>query len=158
MNYEGIKGESSDKGHVGWMDIYNIKWGVKRRITSNTSTQSDRESSNAEITDLTLARHMDSATPGLFIESCCGKGKDVIIHLTKTGTGNGADIFVEYTLKNALISDYKVVASSQTNFRPMEAITISFVDVEIRYTSYDEDGNAMAPVAVSFNTASNEKR
>ncbi|MEX0873007.1 MAG: type VI secretion system tube protein Hcp, partial [Aquisalimonadaceae bacterium] len=87
MNYDGIKGESSDSNHKDWMDIQDISWGVSRNITSASSTQNDRESSNAAITDLQVTRAMDSATPALFIESCCGKGKDVVIHLTKTGAG-----------------------------------------------------------------------
>lgn len=158
MNYEGIKGESSDKNHKQWMDIDSIQWGVNRRITSATSTQNDRESSNAEVSDLVVTRRMDSATPNLFIESCCGTGKTVVIHLTKTGTGSGTDVYMEYTLKNALISNYQVSASAQDNNRPMEVLTISFVDLEVKYTPYDEDGNALAAIAVGFDTATNTKR
>ena len=101
---------------------------------------------------------MDSATPKIFIESCCGTGKDVVIHLTKTGTGSGTDVYMAYTLKNALISNYTVEAKTQANERPKETITISFVDVEVKYTPYDEDGNAEAAIAVGFDTASNIKR
>lgn len=158
MNYQGIKGESSDKNHPEWMDIENIQWGVDRRITSSTSTQNDRESANAEISDLVVTRHMDSATPNLFIESCCGTGKDVVIHLTKTGTGSGTDTYMEYTLKNALISHYSVSANGQDTARPLEQLTVSFVDIEVKYTPHDEDGNALAAVAVGFDTATNTKR
>ena len=158
MNYSGIKGESSDKGHKNWMDIENIQWGVNRRITTASSTQNDRESSNAEITDLVVTRHMDSATPNLFMESCCGTGKDVVIHLSKTGTGSGADVYMEYTLKNALISNYQVSAHSQDTNRPLEVLTISFVDIEVKYIPYDEDGNALSPLTVGFDTATNTKR
>ncbi len=158
VNYNGIKGESSDSGHAGWMDVEQIAWGVGRQITSSSSTQGDRESSNAVISDLQITRLMDSSTPKLFIESCCGTGKDVKIHLTKTGTGSGADVYMEYTLKNALISNYTVNASATETARPTEVLTISFVDVEVKYTPYDEDGNAEAAIAVGFNTAENSKR
>ncbi|MBX2807124.1 MAG: type VI secretion system tube protein Hcp [Cellvibrionaceae bacterium] len=158
VNYEGIKGESSDSGHKDWMDVESITWGVGRNITSSTSTQGDRESSNAVISDLQITRLMDKATPKIFIESCCGTGKEVKIHLSKTGTGSGTDVYMEYTLKNALISNYQVAAKSQSNERPMETITISFVDVEVKYTPYDEDGNAEAAIAVGFDTATNVKR
>lgn len=158
MNYDGVKGESSDKNHKDWMDIDHISWGTHRNITSHTSTRNDRESANAEITDLQVSRRMDSATPQLFIESCCGKGKDVKIHLTKTGTGSGSDVFMEYTLKNALISNYQVSATGQDEKRPTETLTISFVDVEVKYTPYDEDGNADASIAVGYDTATNTKR
>ncbi len=158
IEYDGIKGEVSDPGHEKWMDVDDLQWGVARSITSATATQGDRESSNAVISDLMITRKMDSSTPKLFIESCCGTGKDVKIHLTKTGSGSGSSVYMEYTLKNALISSYNIAASSQSTERPMESLTISFVDIEVKYTPYDEDGNAEAAIAVGYDTATNSKR
>ncbi len=158
LNYEGIKGEASDSGHKDWVDLEDLQWGISRSITSSTSTQGDRESSNAVISDLIVTRRMDSATPKFFIESCCGTGKDVTIHLTKTGTGSGTDTYMEYKLKNALISNYKVISNSQDIERPTEEIKISFIDIDVKYTPYDEDGNAESPIAVGFDTATNTKR
>jgi len=157
MNYEGIDGESSDQNHKGWVDLEDVLWGVSRKITSSTSTQGDRESSNAIIRDLIITRRMDRATPKFFIESCCGTGRNVLIHLTKTGAGTGADIYMEYTLKNALISNYKVIAASQDIDRPTEELTISFIELKAKYIPYDEDGIAQAPIVVGFDTATNTK-
>jgi type VI secretion system secreted protein Hcp len=158
LNYEGITGEASDSGHKGWIDVKNWQWGSERQITSSTSTQGDRESSNAVIRDLRISKYMDSSSPKIFIESCCGTGKTVKLRLTKTGKGSGADVFMEYTLKNALISYYDVHGSEHDTHRPIEEIHISFVDLEVKYTPYDEDGNAEAAIAVGFDTASNTKR
>ena len=36
-------------------------------------------------------------------------------------------------------------------------IDINFVDVEVKYTPYDEDGNVEAVIAVGFDTAANVK-
>jgi len=154
---EGIQGDSSDPAHKGWIDIRSISWGVGRNVTSSTSTQGDRESSNAIITDLTFKKFMDKATAKLFLEACCGRGKKIIIHLTKTGSGSGADTFMEYTLHNALISDYKMAAWDDDLDRPIEKLKISFVKLETRYTPYDENGAAEAALAVAFNTATNMK-
>lgn len=154
---EGIQGEVSDSGYTGWMDILTFTWNVNRKITSATSTQGDRESANAVIGDLKITRLMDKATPKIFIEAACGMGKEVKLVQTKTGTGTGAQAFIEYTLKNAIISRYEVIAIND-DVRPREEITISFVDVEVKYTAFDEDGNAEAPIAVGFNTATNTKK
>ena len=158
LNYEGIKGESSDSGHKDWIDVKSWQWGTERNITSATSTQGDRESSNAVVRDLRISKYMDSASPKIFLESCCGTGKTVKLHLTKTGKGSGADVFMEYTLKNALISFYDVRGSEYDTHRPIEEIHISFVDLEVKYTPYNEDGNAEAAIAVGFDTATNTKR
>lgn len=158
MQIAGLTGESSDSNHKGWMDVENVQWGVDRQITSSSSTMNDRESSNAVISDLLITRHMDSVTPSVFIEAVCGKGKDITIHMTKTGSGTGADVYMEYKLKNALISGYHVSGDAQDTDRPVENLTISFIDVEVKYTPYDEDGNALAAIAVGFDTATNTKR
>ena len=78
------------------MDILTLRWDVSRKITSNTSTRGDRESTNVVIGDLVIIRRMDKATPKIFIESCCDRGKDFEIHLTKTGQGSGSDEFMSY--------------------------------------------------------------
>ncbi|MBX2809443.1 MAG: type VI secretion system tube protein Hcp [Cellvibrionaceae bacterium] len=158
MLYDGIKGECSDENHKEYQDIHSISWGVNRKITSSTGTYGDRESTNATIGNILIKKHMDKATPKNFIEACCGTGKKVIIRLTKTGTDSGADIFMEYILSNALISYYQVEAESQGNERPVEKMEISFTDVEVKYTPYDEDGRTSAKHAAAFDTATNTKR
>ena len=158
LNYEGIKGETSDKNHKDWIDVASWTWGTKRTITSNTSTRGDRESSNAVISDLQITKYMDSSSLKLFIESCCGTGKEVKLRLTKTGTGEGSDVYMEYILKNSLISQYDVGGDEDDIKRPLETITISFTEIEVKYTPYDEDGNTMAPLAGGFDTATNTKK
>ncbi|MGH1441430.1 MAG: Hcp family type VI secretion system effector [Cellvibrionaceae bacterium] len=152
---DGVIGESSDPNHSGWMDILTLKWDVNRKVTSATSTRGDRESANAVIGDLVIVRRMDKATPKIFIESCCGTGKDVEIHLTKTGQGNGSDVFMSYTLRNSIISGYRVIAHKDDLNRPNEEIRISFTAIETRYTPYDENGVAQAPAAIGFDTKTN---
>jgi type VI secretion system secreted protein Hcp len=155
MQVEGIKGESSDLYHKDWLDIESIEWRVGRKITSRSSTRGDRESSNPEYSELLLFKRMDSATPYIFIESCCGRGKTIIIECTKTGVGNGSDIYMQYRLENAIISHYNVSVKSKRGRRPLEAIKISFKRLEQRYIPYDENNIAEAPIAVGYDAARN---
>jgi len=137
------------------MKIHQLRWDAGREITSNTSTRGDRESSNAQISDLTMTRLMDKATPALFLAACCGKGKDVEIHMTKTGKGSGAEVYMAYVLKNCLISHYSMSCTLKHKNGPTERITISFTGIEVKYTPYDDEGMAQGPLAVGFDTATN---
>ena len=150
----GITGGVSDKNFLGWISVDRLEWGSHRNITSNTSTKGDRESSNATITDLTFIKIMDRATPQIFLETCCGTGKTVKFVMTKTGAGDGADVFIEYTLYNAL---FMQMNTTHNGLRPVEKIKISFTSIAVKYITYDEDGNAKAPEIVGFNTATNTK-
>lgn len=158
LDYEGIKGETSNKSHEGCINCEGWRFKTNRGITSNTSTKGDRESSNATISDLEITKYMDSSSLKLFIESLCGTGKEIKLILTKTGKGEGSDVYMEYILKNAIISGYEVGGSTNDTNRPTENITISFVEIEARYTPYDDDGNAIAASAVGFDTATNTKK
>lgn len=155
---EGVRGETSDPNHKDWVDVLEVTFGVNRSITSSTSTRGDRESSNATITDLKLLKFMDKSSPKWFLESCCGTGKEVIIEMTKTGTGQGADTFIQYILENAIVSNYQVEATTNNGYRPIEDITISFTGMSVKYTPYDEDGNLESPIVVGFDTATNQKK
>ena len=155
---EGIVGESSDSNHKNWVDIEDLEWGVSRQITSSTSTQGDRESSNAIISDLKLSKFMDKSTPKFFIEACCGRGKDITLELTKTGSGGGSDTYIQYILHNALVSSFITEHINDSGFRPVEEIKISFTSMEMKYIAYDEDGNTLAPEAVGFDSKTNMKK
>lgn len=155
MQYGSTRGDSADSQHAGWIDIDGIHWGISRRITSNTGTRFDRESSNAETSELTMTRYMDRASPALFLLACCGRGQDLTLHMTKTGSGSGADTFAVFTLKNALISEYKVHAGNDAGMRASETLIVSFTAVQVRNTPYADDGSALASVVVGFDTATN---
>lgn len=152
-----IKGETSDSNHKEWIDIIEMRFGTVRKITSSASTQGDRESSNATISNLRFMKFMDKASPYLFIKSCCGTGQTIKIVNTKTGTGNGSEVFVEYTLENALFSKMNVEASNDNGFLPVEEYELSFTKITTKYIPYNEDGNAAAPLIVGFDTATNRK-
>lgn len=158
LKYGNISGNVSDKGFNGLIKLIRADFGVGRKITSETSTQKDRESSNAKIRDLHIVKSVDKSTPYLFVESCCGRGVDAEIIMSKTGAGGGSEEFMRYSLKNALISDYLFYATEQDEAKPLERLTLSFVDMDMKYTPFDENGVLESPIAVGFNTATNMKK
>lgn len=158
LKLDGIAGDATDSNHPRWIDIFTLGWSIRRRITAATSTCDDRESSNASFSEIELTRFMDSATPQLILEACCGRGKTLEIHLTKSGAGSGSDTYAAYVLKNALISHYEVKAAGQHVTRPIERLRISFGALELRYIQYDQDGKALAPSAKGFDVTTNQKQ
>lgn len=157
LHIPGLQGSSTDRSHSQWLDVHELKWAVQRRITSTTSTRKDRESANPEISRLNFVRYMDRATPDLFILSCCGRGQTITVRQTGTGEGSGSAPFVEYIFDNAVISNYQVMAVRQAKRRPMERICISATSAQLRYTPYDDDGRALAPISVGFDFSQNIK-
>lgn len=148
MNYEGINGEATAKGHEQWTDILTLDWDVKRSLSAVTGTSKDREATSTTLSQVTVTKLMDESTPLLFTEVCVGKGKQVLIHLTKTG--DVLENFIEYTLTDVMISGYEMVTAGG---RPMEVITLSFTKLEMKYTPYDDKHKKTASIAAGYDIA-----
>lgn len=142
MKFEGIDGESTAEGHEKWIDVMSVQWGTSRGLSSNTGTSQNREGTTTTISDLIVTKTTDDSTPYLFKESCIGSGKEVKIHVCKTGETH--ESYLEYTLTNCMISGYNV---SSDGDRPMETIAFSFTKMELRYIPYDDLNKAGTPVS-----------
>lgn len=145
MNYEGINGEVTAKGHEKWIDLISMDWGVNRGISAATGTSKDREATSTTVNAVTITKLMDETTPLLFTEACVGKGKQVKIDLTKTG--DNLDNYMEYTLSDVMISGYSVQTGGE---RPVETITLSFTKVEMKYTPYDDNHKSTAAISAGY--------
>lgn len=149
MDFDGIKGEATQQDHKKWIDVLSLSWGTGRGISTVEGSASEREVSAPSISDVTIVKEFDEASPKLFTEAVAGnQGKTVKIDLTTTGAP--AVTFCTYTLSNALISSYSVSTSGD---RPMESVDISYTKMEFKFTPYDDKNKAGTPTTVSYDLA-----
>lgn len=153
MDFDGIKGEATQQDHKKWIDVLSLSWGTGRGISTVEGSESDREASAPSISDVTIVKQFDEASPKLFTEAVAGnQGKTVKIDLTTTGAP--AITFCTYTLSNALISSYSVSTSGD---RPIESVDISYTKMEFKFTPYDDKNKAGAPTTVSYDLATSKR-
>jgi len=146
MKYDGIDGESTQGAHKNWIDIGSLQFGIGRAISNSVGAGANREASEPSVSEITVTKTMDSASPKLFTESATGAaGKTVKIDLVSTGSPGNT--YATYTLTNSLISGYSVSTGGD---RPSESISISFSKIEFKLTPYGTDGKAGSPVVVSY--------
>lgn len=149
LKYEGIDGEATHENHQNWIDVDSLQFGFGRAISTPAGSAQNRESSEPSVSEVTITKTMDNASPKLFTESVTGnKGKKVEIHMVSTGSPGVT--YAEYTLTNALISGY---STSSGGDRPNESISISFTKIEYKLTPYDANHEAGTPVTVSYDLA-----
>ena len=72
------------------------------------------------------------------------------LHFCKNSQGYGADTYLSYVLKNAIISGYRIKVHKDDMTRPNEEIKISFTAIETRYTPHDDKGTAKASVMMGY--------
>jgi len=153
MDYDGIKGEATQQDHKKWIDILSLSWGSGRSINTVSGSAQNREASEPHLSEVSIVKVFDAATPKLFTESCAGnQGKTVKIDITTTGSPSV--VYCTYTLTNALISSYSVSTSGD---RPTESISISYTKIELKFTPYDDKNKAGTPTTVSYDLATTKK-
>ena len=141
-----IKGNVSAEGHANWIECDSFQFGMGRAIPMYVGKQSNREASNPSLSGVTLTKEMDDASPYIFQEALVGAGKDITIHITKTGEAQLENI-VEYVLTASLISGYSISTSGD---RPLESISIAFTKIEMKYIVWDEAHKKSSQVPVSY--------
>lgn len=153
VNYDGIQGEATQQDHKKWIDILSLSWGVGRGISTVTGNSSGREVAEPSVSEVTLVKMFDSATPKLFTEALVGnQGKTVKIDLVSSG--NPGVTYCTYTLSNALISSYSVSTSGD---RPTESVSIDFTKLEFKFTPYDDKNKEGTPVTVTYDLGTKQQ-
>ena len=99
-------------------------------------TSADREASKPAISELSVTKLMDAASPAIFTEACVGKGKIVKIDLCTVGSDQ-IDTYMSYELEDCMISGYSVSTGGD---RPQESLSFSFTKMTMKFIPYDKNG------------------
>lgn len=73
LQIEGIKGESADSAHPGWIEITSAHMGVMQPNSSTASTAGGHTNGHSEHRTLSLAKLADLASPVLMQHCSMGK-------------------------------------------------------------------------------------
>jgi len=137
VKFDGIDGEADDKDHTGWSDML----GFRHEITRNESGESGsvRARSVAELGPLVVAKSIDKAAPKLQEAILQGRVFPMVrIELGATYTDAGRVVYYRYELKNVQITSYNI--SGDTDSLPVEELALSFEEIKVTYTEYDNTG------------------
>ena len=149
MDFDGIKGEATQEDHKWWIDVLSLTWGTGRSIDTASRDTQNREATEPDLSDVTIIKQFDSASPELFTEACAGnQGKTVKIDITSTGSPSV--VFCTYTLSNSVIDGFTVNSSGD---RPTESVSISYTKLEFKFTPYDDKLGAGTPTTISYDLA-----
>jgi type VI secretion system secreted protein Hcp len=101
-----IKGEVTEAGHEGWMNVDSIQFGVGRSITS-TGGGSDRETSNPSFSEVTFTRGTDKASPELWMQAIAGKSLGMAtVHFVQTGGVDKKQTYMMLEFDESIVSNY----------------------------------------------------
>lgn len=149
MHFEGIKGNATAKGYEDWIEISSFQFGTGRGISTPTGGAANRESSAPSVSEVTVTKAMDVASPKLLEQGLIGSdGKMVKIAVTRTG--KELKEICTYKLEKTLVSGYSVSTGGDT---PTESVSLNFVKFEYAFTGSETTGKDAGKMKIGYDIA-----
>ncbi|MCW3473901.1 Hcp family type VI secretion system effector [Limobrevibacterium gyesilva] len=155
LKYGSIEGESTTDTKTKWIQLDSLQWGMGRGINMPSGgATSKREASEVSVSEVTITKAADKATPKLVQEALFGKmNTKAEIAFTRTKPDGGVEDFMMLTLFDTAVSGYSMSSGGDN---PSESLSLNFAKFDLKYTSYDAAGVA-TPEIVTYDMTKRTK-
>lgn len=147
LKLEKINGESTAKGHEKELEVDSWQFGMGR--SSGPSAGASRAPTRVCISDMTVTRQLDSASPAIMNGILIGLN---IANAKLTYVDNGEEPQDRMTIEmtGVLLNSYSVSSGGD---RPYESVGFSFATANVKYIPQKPDGSPGTPTTASINRA-----
>lgn len=151
MNYNSlaVKGDVTEEGHKGWIELSSCQWGVGRGISAPVGNAVNREASAPSVSEITSSKMLDTSSTKLLTEALQGEGVPVIIDFCKTEKGSLV-VYLELTLTNTMVSGYSLSSGGD---KPSESFSLNFTKIEFKNIPMDSTGKLGSPDPITYDLA-----
>lgn len=155
LQIEGIKGESTDSKHQGWIEVSGVHWGIQQPRSATVSTGGGHTAERAELSDIMFRKVADLASP--ILQQTCAMGKTIPKAKFEfmRADGNGEPIkYYEVELENVLISS--VAPSIEGGEILSESVGLKYSKIKWKYTQQKIGGGVGGNTAGGWDLAGNK--
>ncbi len=146
MKYGSINGAVTTDGFAKWIELNSFQWGVGRSIGTAARGSTSREHSEPNLSEVTVTKVGDVATPKLFLDAVAGHlDNKVTIKFTTTTKGK-VETFLTYELENTGLSHYSMSSGGDM---PTESLSLNFTKISKTFTGMDP-GVSGSPETVGY--------
>lgn len=104
LQIDGIKGESTDSGHAGWIECTSASWKIKQPRSATASTGGGHTAERCEHSEIVISKVADLTSPILLQTCCTGRTIPTARLEFMRADGNGDRVkYFEIELENVLI-------------------------------------------------------
>lgn len=147
MQMDGIKGDSTDDKHKGWIEIDEFHHSITQPTGGKGSAQGVHAGGRADHADFTVLKRIDSGSPALMLHVCDGKPIPVITIECCRAMGEKT-VFMKYTFKENIVAGVQASGDSDgDDVVPMETVTIRYGEIHVEYTPTDPKGGGKTGAA-----------
>ncbi|WP_298222618.1 type VI secretion system tube protein Hcp [Acidocella sp.] len=142
-----VNGDVTTQGFEKQFEVNSFQWGVGRGIGSPTGASGNREASTPNVSEITVSKALDNASGGLMKEALSSGGKATLVISFVRTDGAGADVYLEITLTDTMISGYSLASGGD---KPSESLSFNFTKIEVKFTPMNADGSKGSPYPVTY--------
>ena len=156
LKIEGIVGECQKDGHKDEIDILSFSFGATQ-TASWSHGGAGGGSGKADISDISIMKRVDKASPLLFSACSAGKHiKEVLIVAQKAGDGGKPLIYYKVKMEDVIISQHQNTGATHDD-SVMESIVFSTAKLTFDYQAQDKTGAKLGgPITASYDIRSNK--
>jgi len=133
MKYAAIKGPITTEGFKDWIELDSFHLGVGRHIATAQRTEAAREASEPTISEVTVTKQMDLASPKMFLEGVASDMKNKVEIKFTTTMKNKVTEYLTYELTNVGLSGYSVSGGGEGI--PTESLSLNFTKIQMKFSS-----------------------
>lgn len=152
LQIDGIKGESTDSAHQGWIEVSSTHWGVAQPRTNTVSTAGGHTAGHSDHRTLSFTKLADLASPILMQHCSMGKtiSKAKLEFMRADGEGKPVKYY-QVELENILLSHMDQVMRDGGLL--VDEVGFCFSKVKWSYTQQKIGGGAGGTTAGGWDLA-----
>ena len=155
LQIDGIKGESTDERHKGWIEVSHVDLSVNQPRASSVSTAGGHTSGKADLSEVSFAKLTDLASPILFQHCAMGKTIPKACFEFMRADGDGKPIcYLKIELENVMVSN--VHPNSGEGGIVSEQVHLAYGRIKISYTQQKVSGGAGGSTTGGWDAISNK--
>jgi len=154
LQIDGIKGESQDDAHKGWIECSSVNWGMTQPRSATSSTGGGHTAERVEFTDIGIDKIADLASP--MLAQHCAMGKTIARARLEfmRADGDGKPVkYYEVDLENVLVASCRQGITGGELMQ--EHIGLKFSKVKWKYCQQRIVGGAGGNTAGGWDLATN---
>jgi len=153
LQLDGIKGESADLEHAGWIECTLVQWGMRQPRSATASTAGGHTAERAELDDIIFHKLADLSSPILMQACVTGRTLPKARFEFMRADGQERIKYFEVELTNVLLGAVTPVVHEGSLLS--ETVGLKFSKVVWRYTQQRVAGGAGGNTAGGWDLAAN---
>lgn len=154
LQIDGIKGESADDQHKGWIECLTVHWKLTQPKSATASTAGGHTAERAELSGVSFNKITDLSSP--ILAQTCAMGKTIPKARFEffRADGDGSRVkYYEVELDNVLIGDLEQSVAPSVGMT--DVVSLKFSKVKWKYTQQKITGGAGGNTAGGWDLSSN---